>query len=284
MAPSATHACGGAFDAIAGVGARWAHDPVPRRQRPARARRPQVPRPRRDARGRPEPLRPALGRRGLRAAGGAGPRGPRRCPRSPTRWSARRAPSPRGCVPCCRPSSGPSSPTGCSRRCGGTSGSSRTTRGPRSWSRLPPPAPVVQRVEHLAGAAGLEPALLLEAAWALLHCETSPTPARCARSATRWSGPWPRLEELAARLVCRRCCAACPPATPDEARYAATARLDRGPRARRPPGVAATTHRPRGSTGGDARLRARRGTGRRPAPRTPARRPAPARRRRGRAR
>jgi hypothetical protein len=90
--------------------------------------------------------------------------------------------------------------------------------------RLPPPAPVVQRVEHLAGAAGLEVALLLEAAWALLHCETADADAVreiCDEVVARGLD-----EELTSRLVAALLCRV-PPATPDEARYAAMARLDR---------------------------------------------------------
>ncbi|WP_457205140.1 hypothetical protein, partial [Nocardioides sp. P5_C9_2] len=88
---------------------------------------------------------------------------------------------------------------------------------------MPPPAPVVEEVVHRAGVAGLEPALLAELAWAVLHCETVATAAVlevCHEVEIR--GLRRDLEErLATALQVR-----VPPVTPDEASYAAHARLD----------------------------------------------------------
>jgi hypothetical protein len=88
---------------------------------------------------------------------------------------------------------------------------------------MPPPAPVVEQVVHRAGVAGLDPELLAEVAWAVLHCETVATPVvREVCQEVRARGLAGDLEKrLATALQCR-----VPPVTPDEASYAAEARLD----------------------------------------------------------
>jgi hypothetical protein len=86
-----------------------------------------------------------------------------------------------------------------------------------------PPAPVVQEVVHRAGVAGLESDLLVEAAWALLHCETAEAGSVrevCLEAEARGLDD-ALVERLGTALVSR-----VPPVTPDEARYAAMTRFD----------------------------------------------------------
>jgi hypothetical protein len=86
-----------------------------------------------------------------------------------------------------------------------------------------PPAPIVQEVVHRAGVAGLEADLLVEAAWAMLHCETAEAESVrevCLEVEARGLDD-SLVERLGTALVSR-----VPPVTPDEARYAAMTRFD----------------------------------------------------------
>jgi hypothetical protein len=89
--------------------------------------------------------------------------------------------------------------------------------------QLPPPAPVVEEVVHRAGVAGLEADLLVEAAWAMLHCETAEAEAVrevCLEVEARGLDDL-LVERLGTALVSR-----VPPVTPDEAHHAAMTRFD----------------------------------------------------------